>query len=115
MRHNCVRFLGAVATSMALLLLAPSSALACSPAPGIDRHAFYAAIERPPYLLWGVSILAAGLWAILLFLARPHAKGARQLALLLAAFAVFQPAWWLDPMRGDCGMLRDQAALVVAV
>jgi hypothetical protein len=44
-----------------------------------------------------------------------HARWAYWLAALLFGLAILQPAWWMDPMRGDCGTARDLATLGVAM
>ena len=92
-----------------LLALLPRLAFACTPAPGVDVAAFYARIERPPYLLWGISVAAAGLW----LWSRQRRVASARWTTVLVALAMLQPAWWI-PNQGDCGMLRDGAALVVA-
>ena len=93
-----------------LLALLPRLALACTPAPGGDVAAFYARIERPPYLLWGVSVAAAGLW----LRSRRRPIASPRWTTGLVALALLQPAWWI-PNHGDCGILRDGAALLVAL
>jgi hypothetical protein len=96
----------------------PRAAVACSPALRLDqraeRAAFYAAIARPPYLLWGLSVAAALAWLVFMRRRPIHSRWAYWLAALLLGLAILQPAWWMDPMRGDCGMARDLAALGVA-
>jgi hypothetical protein len=92
------------------LLLFPELALACSPGPGVDRAAFYAMIERPPYVLGGASVVAAALWLLL----RGRANGRVLWPALLVGLALMQPAWWVKNM-GDCGLLRDGYALLTAL
>jgi len=91
---------------------------ACSPALRFDqvaeRAAFYAAIERPFYLAWGLSVVAALAWLAIMRRRRVTQWSARCLAVTLVVLAVAQPAWWMESMRGDCGMARDSAAIVVA-
>ena len=94
---------------LALLALLPRIALACTPARGVDVAAFYARIERPPYLLWSVSVAAAVTW----MLSRRRAAASPRWTTTLVALALLQPAWWI-PNMGDCGILRDGAALLVA-
>jgi hypothetical protein len=89
------------------LVLLPEALLACSPAPGTDLDAFWARVERPPYLLGGLSAFAAGLWLVL----RGRGRAPRRWAFVLTALAVFQPAWWMQPMA-DCGVTRDFSALL---
>lgn len=93
------------------LLLFPELALACSPGPGVDRAAFFAAVERPPYVLGGISIFAAGLWLLL----RGRARAPVVWTVLLVGLALMQPAWWVKNMGGDCGLVRDWSALLTAL
>ena len=99
-----------VAFLLACLSLLPRVAFACTPALGVDVAAFYARIERPPYLLWGISVAAAGLW----LWSRQRRVASARWTTVLVALALLQPAWWI-PNLGDCGMLRDAAALLVAL
>lgn len=106
-----VGLLGFIASGM----LTPRDAFACSPAPGVDPQAFYAAINSPPYLVGTVSVACAAGWLLLQAHRRHGARRSRGLGLALAVLAVLQPAWWIGTGLGDCGMLRDSAALVVAL
>ena len=104
--------------SLPVLVLVPRAAAACSPALRHDQYAeqaaFYAAIERPPYVVWGVSVVAALVW-LLLISRRPRAGvWAWVFSAVLVALAAFQPAWWMESMTGDCGIARDSWALLVA-
>jgi hypothetical protein len=103
-----IRLYGCLAS---ILALTPGELRACSPRPGVDAQAFYAAIGRPPYLLWGISIAAAALWLWLVF--RAHPLVGSRWGIALVPLALLQPAWWI-PNLGDCGLLRDGAALLAA-
>jgi hypothetical protein len=103
----------------AFLLLVPRAAIACSPALRLDQYAeraaFYAAIERPAYGPWALSVVAALVWLLIARRRLGSLSWVRWLAVLLLGLAIFQPAWWMDSMRGDCGMARNLNALGVAV
>ncbi|MGH7462331.1 MAG: hypothetical protein ACREMA_15070 [Longimicrobiales bacterium] len=103
----------AVYFSASCALLIPRALLACSPAAGVDPAVFAAEMARPPYVLGGISVLTAIAWLVFRryhSLPRPGARGA-----ILWALALLQPAWWIGSGMGDCGMLRDSAALITAV
>lgn len=106
-------------TAVLLLLFLSREAGACSPNLRLDqraeRAAFYAAIQRPPYLLWGLSIAAALLWPLVARRRSISSPQRRWIGAVLVALAVFQPAWWMDSMSGDCGMTRDMSAFAVSM
>lgn len=106
-----VGLLGVITAGM----LTPEDAFACSPPAGVDPQEFYAAINSPPYVLGAVSVACAAGWLLVQAYRRYTARRSRSLELALAVLAVAQPAWWIGTGSGDCGMLRDSAALVVAL
>jgi hypothetical protein len=102
---NPLRSFLSAAVAVAIL---PTAAFACSPAPGVDTHAFLQSIALAGRLPWGVSVLAAVAWAI----SGRQPRGRRTLVLVMLAAA--SPGWWAWGI-GDCGAFAFLSGSVVAL
>lgn len=90
---------GRIATTLFLAFaVLPSRLLACTPALGVDREAFYRAIALPGRVASLISWLAAVGWFVV-----TRRRGGRR-SWLLFALAVLNPGWLLWDI-GDCGSL----------
>jgi hypothetical protein len=89
-------------------LVVPRDAAACTVVgPGADE--FYAALSRPAYIQWAISILPALIWLWLGQGRRGHVWG----SVVLCALAVFHPAWMMRGDMGDCGGARQMFGFAV--
>ena len=87
-----------VANAFLASSLAPAKLMACTPAIGVDRDAFYRAIALPGRVASAVSLIAAVTWLIIT--KRWNTGRSR----ILIALGLVNPGWWLWD-TGDCGLL----------